>query len=178
MENFCIDPEAKTRILLTKIQKDAFGQPYYIGKLQFPGTLEFESGVSFMVFLSEEGNEELQIGPLDPTRRPKSKRDGAGLNNGRFAIDLHPMVDQYGNTYYVGEAMGLVQMKLRNGIFFTIFTSRQGQEELQISRLNHRQRRRNTGYQEDSNIQSTPSQNTQVTQATQARSLSRFDNQF
>ena len=137
MEEFYVDPEAKARIPLTKIQRDANGQPYYIGKYQFPGTLEFEGGASFMVFLSEDGVEELQIAPLDPNKRMKSKRDGAGLSGGRFSIDLHPMVDQNGKTYYVGEAMGLVEMKLQKGIFFTVFVSKTGMEELQISRLNH-----------------------------------------
>ena len=80
MEMFCIDPEAKTKIELTKIDRDKFGQPYYIGKLQFPGTLEFEGGVSFMVFLSEEGFEELQIAPLDPLRRNKTNRNTQYLN--------------------------------------------------------------------------------------------------
>lgn len=144
MDKLCIDPEAKTKVELTRIDRDANGQPYYIGKLQFPGTLEFEGGISFMVFVSEEGFEELQISPLDPSRRSKSRREGAGLSGGKFSIDLHPKQDQNGKTYYVGEAIGLVEMKLRKGIFFTIFTSREGQEELQISRLNHKlQKRRN-----------------------------------
>lgn len=142
MDTLRIDPEAKTKVELTKIERDANGHPYYIGKLQFPGTLDFEGGVSFMVFVSEEGFEELQISPLDPSRRSKSRRDGAGLNGGRFAIDLHPKQDQNGKTYYVGEAIGLVEMKLRKGIFFTIFVSREGQEELQISRLNHKLQKR------------------------------------
>jgi hypothetical protein len=144
METLCIDPEAKTKVELTKIDRDKFGHPYYIGKLQFPGTLEFEGGVSFMVFVSEEGYEELQIAPLDPARRNKSNRNGAGLSGGRFSIDLHPMIDQNGKIYYVGEAMGLVEMKLRKGIFFTIFVSREGQEEIQISRLNHKVQKKQT----------------------------------
>lgn len=142
METFYIDPEAKTKVELTKISKDSNGHPYYIGKLQFPGTLEFNCGASFFVFVSEEGVEELQIAPLDPARRNKSKRDGAYMSEGRFSIDLHPMTDQNGNTYYVGEAIGLANLKLRQGIFFTIFLSIPGQEEIQISKLNHKRKRR------------------------------------
>ncbi len=142
MSDFChIDPDAKAKIELTKIARDANGQPFFIGKLQFPGTMEFDKGVSFMVFVSEEGVEELQIAPLDPSRRSKSHRDSSGINGGRFSVELNPMVDRAGNTYYVGEARGFVQMDLRQGIFFTIFVSRPGSEELQISRLrpkNHR----------------------------------------
>lgn len=142
MEDFHVDPEAKTRVELTKIQRDANGQPYYIGRMQFPGTLEFKCGASFFVFVSEEGVEELQIAPLDPARRSKSTRDGAYMHGGRFAIDLHPMMDQRGRTYYVGEAIGLLDLKLRNGIFFTVFLSKPGQEEIQISALNHNRKRR------------------------------------
>jgi len=136
--NFQIDPDAKCRVELNKIPRDANGKPYYIGKLQWPGTLDFEEGASFMVFVSDNGCEEIQIAPLDPLRRSKSRREGSGMNNGRFSIDLHPMQDRDGNVYYVGEALGPVSMKLRNGIFFTIFVSREGYEELQISRLVHK----------------------------------------
>jgi len=134
-EIYSVDPDAKAKVELTKIARDANGQPFFIGKLQFPGTMEFDKGVSFMVFVSEEGVEELQIAPLDPSRRSKSHRDSSGINGGRFSVELNPMVDRAGNTYYVGEARGFVQMDLRQGIFFTIFVSRAGSEELQISRL-------------------------------------------
>lgn len=141
METFFIDPEAKGKVELTKIPRDSNGQPYYIGKLQWPGTLDFDCGASFFVFLSEDGCEELQIAPLDPNRRHKSRRETT-MNGGRLCIDLHPMKDQHGNTYYVGEAVGMTTLELRKGIFFTVFTSKPGQEELQISRLKHKSRRR------------------------------------
>jgi len=140
-----IDPEAKTPVKLIKVPRDAAGKPFFIGKMQFPGTLEFEQGASFMVFVAEEGVEELQIAPLDPTRRNKMSRDSGAsaalLNNSRFSIDLHPMIDQNGSTYYVGEAIGLSKIDLRPGIFFTIFTSIAGQEQIQISRLQVKTRR-------------------------------------
>jgi len=135
---FKVDPEAKSKVELTR-QRDKEGHSFYIGKLQFPGTLEFDKGASFMIFLSDDGFEELQIAPLDPTRKPlpKRHRETAGVSGGRFSIDLHPMVDKDGETYYIGEALGPVSMKLRKGIFFHVFTSRPGVEELQISQLNH-----------------------------------------
>lgn len=141
MESFYIDPDAKPPIPLTKMF-DSNGNPYYIGKLQFPGTLEFDCGASFFIFVAEDGCEELQIAPLDPARRSKSTRDGASMSGGRFSIDLHPMKDRNGNIYYVGEAIGLAELKLRKGIFFTIFLSKKGQEEIQISRLQYRPKRR------------------------------------
>lgn len=134
-DDIYIDPEAKTRVDLKKIARDANDQPYYIGKLQFPGTLKFECGVSFFIFLSEDGQEELQIAPLTTSRRSKTD-DDLYMNKSRISVDLYPMVDQNGRTYYVGEAVGLAKLDLVRGIFFTIFTSRPGHEEIQISKLN------------------------------------------
>lgn len=144
-----IDPDAKSKVDLAKIDRDVNDQPFYIGKLQFPGTLEFEPGVSFMVFISEEGNEQLHISPLDPSRLRGCRENAtAMINHGKFSVELHPMEDQNGKTYYVGEALGFFNMDLRKGIFFTVFTSRPGQEEIQISRLNakRKQRRPVQGY--------------------------------
>lgn len=128
-----IDPDAKSRISLIKVPRDATGKPFFIGKLQFPGTMEFEHGVSFIVFVAEEGVEELQISPINFARRHNASK--SILNNSRISIDLHPMIDRNGSTYYVGEAINLSKIDLRHGIFFTIFTSIAGQEQIQISRL-------------------------------------------
>lgn len=136
---FQIDPEAKCKIQLSR-QLDHNEDPYFIGKLQVPMTMDFDEGVSFMIFTSEEGYEELQIGPLDPMRRAKSRKDGTGFVAGRLSIDLHPMKDKNDKTYYIGEIVGPVVMKLRDGIFFTIFTSVDGEEELQIGKLRHKKR--------------------------------------
>jgi hypothetical protein len=141
MDTFQIDPEAKPPIQLIK-NIDDYGNPFYIGKLQFPGKLEFECGASFFVFVSEEGYEELQIAPLDPRRRKKTRRDGVTMTSGRFTIDLEPMMDRNGQTYYVGEAIGLGKLDLRRGIFFTIFLSKPGREEIQIKRLDHKPKKR------------------------------------
>jgi hypothetical protein len=145
METLVIDPEAKTKVPLIKVPRDANGKPYYIGKLQFPGTMEFERGVSFMIFISEDGCEELQISPIDPIRRAKANRDcgrGAIINNGRVSIDIHPMKDGNGKTFYVGEAIGLGTIPMHRGVFFTVFTSIEGEEELQLTRLQFKPRQR------------------------------------
>ena len=140
MENLYIDPEAKFPVRLIKV-KDASGNPYFIGKLQFPGTMELERGASFMVFTAEDGYEELQIAPIDPARRSKIS-SGATLNKAKLCIDLHAMVDRNGATYYVGEVMGLSKIDMFVGIFFTIFTSIPGQEQLQMSKLQAKPRPR------------------------------------
>jgi hypothetical protein len=140
MENLYIDTDAKEKIELVKMEADRNGSPYYIGKRQFPGTYEFEHGISFMAFVSEEGTEELQISPLDPSRVTTNNNE-TRLNNGKIYINMHPMIDKNRNVYYVGEAIGPVKISLLEGVFFTLFVSRQGYEELQISRLNHKAKR-------------------------------------
>jgi hypothetical protein len=139
---FYIDPDAKIKVPLRKVPSDANGHPYYVGKLQFAGMLDFERyGQSFMVFVSEDDAEELHIGPMDPNRHSKSRYNGVGMNpSGRLVIDLHPFLDKHEDVVYAGEAKGLVQMDCTEGIFFTIFVSRSGSEQLQISRLKPRER--------------------------------------
>ena len=129
--------DAKPRIPLKKIPKDINNQPYYVGKVQWPGTLNLKNGVSFMVFVSEEDVEELQIAPYNKNRRAKKQRNYSNLNSngGRIRINLRPVKDRNGNTYYVGEIKSAEVINLEDGVFFTVFTSRPGKEELQISRL-------------------------------------------
>lgn len=43
----------------SKIDKN--GQKYYVGRMKSPISLNCENGIVFMVFISEEGEEELQI---------------------------------------------------------------------------------------------------------------------
>jgi hypothetical protein len=135
IQQLVIDNEAKMRVPLMKMT-DTHGQPYYIGKLQFGGALDFRQGNSFMVFVSEEGVEELQIGPIDPSKKSKNIEKFAVGAGGRLCIALHPSTDQLGKVFYVGELMcEWVNMPMINGVFFTIFLSRPGYEEIQISKL-------------------------------------------
>lgn len=137
-----IDPEAKTPIRLKKMT-DGNGNPYYIGKQQFSGDLNFKNGTSFMVFVSEEGVEELQIAPLSDNAR-KYHRNTERFNKNKFEIRLNSMVDANGKTYYVGEAVAPHSYDLNIGVFYTIFTSRPGHEILQISELKPREKKENT----------------------------------
>jgi hypothetical protein len=150
MDRLQIDNDAKLRVYLHRIP-DSNGHPFFVGKLQFPGTINFERGVSFMIFCSEEGHEELQISPVDPQRRSKSKRSGIGYKpGGRITIDLQYFEDSNGEKVYTGEAQGPGSTDFTHGIFFTVFVSREGSEELQISRLDHSQiKRRKPLYEED-----------------------------
>lgn len=142
-ENIIIDTDAKTKVELTKIDADKNGQPYYIGKIQFPGNLQFDKGISFMAFISDDGVEQLQISPLDTSRLKVSKRTPV-ITKDRVCIVMYPLTDSKNKTYYVGEAVGPFSMDLRSGIFFTLFVSKAGLEELQISKLQHKPREKST----------------------------------
>lgn len=54
---------------------DESGNKYYIGRLEFPGTVNFENGAVFLVFTSEEGSEELQIA-VDDSKKRRKNNDG------------------------------------------------------------------------------------------------------
>lgn len=62
----------KLRIRLDK-KKDADGKIYYLAKVKFPGTLDFKDGAVFLIFTSEEGEEEMQIGNLHNGPMPSGK---------------------------------------------------------------------------------------------------------
>ncbi len=56
--------DGKIKISLDK-REDQYGKIFYIGKIKAPITIDCEKGVALLVFLSEEGNEELQICNLE-----------------------------------------------------------------------------------------------------------------
>lgn len=50
-------------------RKDVDGNVFYVGKLQFPGTINLKDGAVFLVFVSDKGNEQLQIGMMDKNNK-------------------------------------------------------------------------------------------------------------
>lgn len=48
-----------------KCRLDKNKNKYYVGKLLGPITIDLSEGATFLIFVSEEGNEQLQIAPLD-----------------------------------------------------------------------------------------------------------------
>lgn len=133
---FSVDDDAKIRCDLFK-RKDKDDNVFYTGKLQFSGNLDFSDGQSLMIFLSEEDKEELQIGPIDPLRSSKKKESKVYINNsGKMCIPITPMIDSNNNVYYVAEARCDMLMPCKQGLFFSVFISKEGREEIQISKLN------------------------------------------
>lgn len=110
-------------------REDKEGQIYYLGKVKTPIDINCRKGITFLVFLSEEGEEELQIAPLDKEHRnfsQYSKRDD------RLKISLSARKDQSDRVYYVGKIQLDGVIDCGEGASFLVFISKKGFEELQI----------------------------------------------
>lgn len=58
MSNKNLTIDLKTRV-------DGDGNKFYVGKLEFPGNINCKDGVVFLIFISDEGGEQLQIATMD-----------------------------------------------------------------------------------------------------------------
>jgi len=122
------------QIPLKRIDRDASGNAYHVGKLQFPGVIDLELGASMRI-----ENDVLHIEMLEEHRR-FSGRNGSGTYSkfGKTVIPLHRGL----RDEYVGETSAPQILDCTHGYFLTIFTSRPGQEQIQFGRLEHDQHRR------------------------------------
>jgi hypothetical protein len=48
-----------------KARKDVDGQTFYVGKIKAPALIDCSDGVVFLVFVSDKGEEQLQIASMD-----------------------------------------------------------------------------------------------------------------
>lgn len=48
-----------------KARKDIDGQVFYVGKMEAPVLIDCSEGAVFLVFVSDKGEEQLQIAPMD-----------------------------------------------------------------------------------------------------------------
>ena len=55
----------KNVIIDLKSRKDKDGATLYIGKVEAPVLIDCKDGVVFLVFVSDKGDEQLQIAPMD-----------------------------------------------------------------------------------------------------------------
>ena len=58
---------------------DGQNRTYYVGFLEAPATIDLRDGVAFLIFTSEAGYEQLQIGALHKNK--EGKRDGNRREN-------------------------------------------------------------------------------------------------
>lgn len=52
-------------IIDLKARKDADGRIFYVGKMKAPVLIDCYHGATFLIFISDKGEEQLQIAPMD-----------------------------------------------------------------------------------------------------------------
>jgi len=130
------------QIPLKRMDRDTHGHPYHVGKIQFPGVINLELGATFRL-----ADDVLHIEMLDERHRFRGRNGGSGVYS-KFGKNVIPL--QRGYHEYVGEVCSPNILDCTHGYFFTIFTSRPGQEQVQMGRLEHGPRRRRPEAKEDS----------------------------
>lgn len=55
----------KNIILDLKARKDGEGKTFYVAKVKAPVLIDCTSGATFLVFIADRGEEQLQIAPMD-----------------------------------------------------------------------------------------------------------------
>jgi hypothetical protein len=58
-----------------KARKDKDGMIFYVGKIEAPVLIDCTKGAVFLIFVSDQGDEQLQIAPMD------AKTENEGLRN-------------------------------------------------------------------------------------------------
>lgn len=102
---------------------------YYLGRLQFPGKLYLNKGATFLVFLAEEGMEEIQIAVNDKEHTTFSKYSKRA---DRMKIALDSRQDQFKNVFFVAKVQLNGYIDCGSEVVFLAFISKTGHEELQI----------------------------------------------
>ena len=74
-------------------REDKNGSMFHLGKLQFPGSINCSDGVTFLIFLSEDGEEELQVATINNDNTTFSKYS---KRNDRVRVSLDSRKDKYG----------------------------------------------------------------------------------
>lgn len=103
---------------------------YHLGKLHVPVSIDLSKGVTFLVFLSIDGEEELQIALND---RENSTFNRVSVKENKMKVRLNKRVDGDENTYYLCKVKYPAKISCLNEACFIVFHSREGNEELQIT---------------------------------------------
>ena len=139
-----IDNKAKMKVDLFHMRADY--NKAFRGTLQFPGTLDFRPGVSFFCYTAEEGSEIMHVGFMKPNRRsnfPKEQEfNHRSVTNGNLSVYMIAKEDSKGDTFYVGEALGDMDISTSAGLFFRLFEKDDGTAQLLISQIDFSRRNR------------------------------------
>ncbi len=68
-------------ILPLEAKEDGNGNKYYIAKLEAPVNIECKDGTAFLIFISEEGSEELQIANMTKPKNNGYKKSEHNQHN-------------------------------------------------------------------------------------------------
>jgi len=110
-------------------REDKEEQIYYLGKIKTPIEINCRKGLTFLIFTSSEGEEELQIAPLDKEHRNLNQYTN---RQDRLKIALSTRKDKLGKEFFIGKIQLNGTIDCSNGVSFLVFTSKIGSEELQI----------------------------------------------
>lgn len=108
---------------------DKHGNDIYIGRLEAPVLLKADRGIAFLLFTSEEGNEELQITYLNSDNGSYSTYYQSG---DKLKIKMVKRLDAEKNVFYVAKVKFDGLIDLAEDCSFMAFLSREGKEELQL----------------------------------------------
>lgn len=110
-------------------REDKEQQIYYLGKIQFPGRICCRKGVTFLVFLSESGSEELQVAINDKEHTTFSRYS---KRPDRLKVSLETREDQFHKVFYIAKIQFHGYIDCASKLVFLVFNSKEGSEELQV----------------------------------------------
>ena len=113
------------------VRFDSNDQVYYLGRLKAPVNIDLTNGVTFLIFVSTSGEEELQIALNDKDNAMYSKYT---KRNDRLKVSIDGREDQHKQKFYVAKVQynGYIDCSIPEGAVFIVFNSKPSQEELQI----------------------------------------------
>ena len=118
------------------IRKDRNQKEFYIGWCAAPVKLSFKTGVAFMVFVSEDGYEEIHIcSARQGSRFSQIKKSiNSEGETERYFVSLEKKIDDFNNPFYIAVVQDdNLEIPLDEpGMVFMVFTSREGYEQIQI----------------------------------------------
>jgi hypothetical protein len=118
--NLCVDLD---------VRMDKLDNVYFLGRLCFPGQIDFSNGLTIIIFTSESGSEQIQLCPNNSENTTFSKYS---RKDDRLKIDISERQDAYGKIYYIAKILFNGYIDCSEEITFMIFNSRKGLEQIQV----------------------------------------------
>ena len=104
---------------------------YYMVKYQkgTPISIDLTNGVTFLIYNSESGFEELQIAPFDQDNPNLARFE---RKDNKIKMRIYRRTDVNDKTYYVGKLKLNAKVSFQDGGSFMIWTSKENSESLQV----------------------------------------------